>query len=158
MNMEGLKSWKRILSGLTDDRRRVESELRGRSLEVFMYVVKAGRPVGVRDVQRGLSLSSPSVAHHHLEKLHGLGLLQKDERGSYTAVEKLDVSVLQAFVRVGGVFLPRMSFYAAFFTCFTILYAATHLAHPDIYALTLGLAASAATTYEAVRTWRKRAW
>jgi hypothetical protein len=51
-----------------------------------------------------------------------------------------------------------MSFYAAFFTCFTVLYAATHLAQPDIYALTLGLAASAATTYEAVRTWRKRAW
>jgi Mn-dependent DtxR family transcriptional regulator len=99
---------------LTDDRRRVESELRGRSLEVFMYVVKAGRPVGVRDVQRGLSLSSPSVAHHHLEKLHGLGLLQKDERGSYTAAEKLDVSVLQAFVRgwrkvlTENVFLRRL--------------------------------------------------
>jgi hypothetical protein len=45
---------------LTDDRRRVESELRGRSLEVFMYVVKAGRPVGVRDVQRGLSLQAPA--------------------------------------------------------------------------------------------------
>lgn len=143
---------------MSADRRRVESELRGRTLEVFMYVVRAGRPTGVRDVQRGLGLSSPSVAHHHLEKLHSLGLLQKDERGSYMAAEKLDVSVLQTFIRVGGRFLPRMSFYAAFFTCFTILYVATHLNQPDMYALTLGLAAAAATTYESVRTWRKKAW
>ncbi len=70
------------------DRKRIEAELRGRSLEVFLYVVKAGKPVGVRDVQRGLGFSSPSIAHHHLEKLHSLGVLQKDDKGSYTAVEK----------------------------------------------------------------------
>ncbi|MEM4346579.1 MAG: helix-turn-helix domain-containing protein, partial [Candidatus Caldarchaeum sp.] len=81
---------------MSSDRRRVEAELRGRSLDVFLYVMRAGRPVGVRDVQRGLGLSSPSVAYHHLEKLHSLGVLQKDEKGSYTAVEKVDVSVLNS--------------------------------------------------------------
>ncbi|MCS6784080.1 MAG: hypothetical protein NZ581_02650, partial [Candidatus Caldarchaeum sp.] len=141
---------------LSFDRKRVEAELRGRSLEVFLYVLRAGKPVGVRDVQRGLGLSSPSVAHHHLEKLHSLGVLQKDEKGSYTAVDKVDVSVLQSFVLLGGKFLPRMAFYAALFTTFTILYLLTHLDAPDPYALSLGVVASAATIYEAVRTWRKR--
>ncbi|MEM2095471.1 MAG: helix-turn-helix domain-containing protein [Candidatus Caldarchaeum sp.] len=143
---------------MSSDRRRVEAELRGRSLDVFLYVMRAGRPVGVRDVQRGLGLSSPSVAYHHLEKLHSLGVLQKDEKGSYTAVEKVDVSVLNSFILVGRRLLPRMSFYAALFTTFTALYLTTHLSSPDPYALTLGLAASAATLYEAVRTWRKKPW
>lgn len=148
--------WFPVSSGLSGDRKRLESELRGRSLDVFLFVLRAGRPVGVRDVQRGLGLSSPSVAHHHLEKLHSLGVLTKDEKGAYTAVEKVDVSFLQSFVMVGRRLLPRMAFYAAFFISFTVLYVATHPTSLDLYALTLGLAASAATTYETLRTWRKR--
>lgn len=120
-----------LFNRLSVDRRSVEAELQGRSLEVFLYVVRAGRPVGVRDVQRGLGLSSPSVAHHHLEKLHSLGFLQKDDKGSYTAVEKVDVSVLNSFVLVGRRLLPRMVFYAALFTTFTALYLATHPALPE---------------------------
>ncbi len=146
------------LYDLSADRKRVEAELRGRSLEVFLYVVKAGKPVGVRDVQRGLGLSSPSVAHHHLEKLHMLGVLQKDDKGSYTAVEKIDVSVLQPFILIGGRLLPRMMFYAALFISFTTLYLITHPITPDPYVLTLGVAASAFSIYEAVRSWRKKPW
>ena len=41
-------------------------------------------PVGAREVQRDLGLSSPSVAWHHLEKLRELGLLRKNARGEYT--------------------------------------------------------------------------
>jgi len=140
------------------DRKRVEAELRGRSLEVFLYVLRAGKPVGVRDVQRALGLSSPSVAHHHLEKLHDLGVLKKDEKGVYTAVEKVDISLLQSFVLVGGRLLPRMAFYAAFFTTFSLLYLLTHINTPDPYVLTLGAASSTATVYEAVRTWVKKPW
>ncbi|MDJ0271137.1 MAG: hypothetical protein NYU39_00925 [Aigarchaeota archaeon] len=138
------------------DRRRVEAELRGRTFDVYIYVLKAGRPVGVRDVQRGLGLSSPSVAFHHLEKLHGLGVLEKDEKGAYRAVEKVDVSVLQSFILIGGKLLPRMAFYATLFITFTLLYLITHPESPDLYAITLGAAASAVTLYEALRTWRKK--
>ncbi|BAJ51028.1 regulatory protein, ArsR [Candidatus Caldarchaeum subterraneum] len=138
------------------DRRRVEAELRGRTFDVYIYVLKAGRPVGVRDVQRGLGLSSPSVAFHHLEKLHGLGVLEKDEKGAYRAVEKVDVSVLQSFILIGGKLLPRMAFYATFFITFTLLYLITHPGSPDLYATSLGAAASTVTLYETLRTWRKK--
>lgn len=150
--------WFLVFSGLSGDRKRLEAELRGRSLDVFLFVLRAGKPVGVRDVQRGLGLSSPSVAHHHLEKLHSLGVLTKDEKGAYTAVEKIDISFFQSFVMVGRRLLPRMAFYAAFFTTFTILYLTTHFSSPDPYVLTLGVISSAATIYEAVRTWRKKPW
>jgi SOS-response transcriptional repressor LexA len=136
----------------------VDLELRGRSLEVFLYLVRRGGPVGVREVQRALGFSSPSVAFHHLEKLHSLGVVRKDESGAYQAVENVDITVLQAFVRVGRLLLPRMLFYAAFFTTFTSLYLIFEYAMMDFYALTVGVAASAFTWFEAVRAWRRRPW
>ena len=47
----------------------MEKELAGNTLIVYAYVVGENRPVGTRDVMRGANLSSPSVAHRHLQKL-----------------------------------------------------------------------------------------
>ncbi|HYR04427.1 MAG TPA: hypothetical protein VEO75_03480, partial [Nitrososphaerales archaeon] len=52
-----------------DDKAKIEYELRGKTLKVYMYILKQGKPVGVREVQRELGFSSPSVAYHHIEKL-----------------------------------------------------------------------------------------
>jgi len=76
--------------------------------------MKSPKPVGVRELQRSLGLSSPSVAYHHLEKLDRLGLVEKDQYGSYSVKRNIDVSVLQAFMRVGKMLVPRFIFYAAF--------------------------------------------
>ncbi len=138
--------------------KRVELELRGRSLEIFIYLLRRGEPLGVREVQRALGLSSPSVAFHHLEKLHSLGVVRKDESGSYQVVDNVDISLLQAFVRVGRLLLPRMVFYASFFTTFTALYLVLEYPSLNIFALTLGLAASVFTWFEAYRAWRRRPW
>ncbi|MEM3031905.1 MAG: helix-turn-helix domain-containing protein [Nitrososphaerota archaeon] len=143
---------------MSGDHRRLELELRGRSFEIFLYLLRKGSPAGVREVQRALGLSSPSVAFHHLEKLHSLGVVRKDESGSYQVVDNVDISLLQAFVKVGRLLLPRMIFYAAFFTTFTVLYLSLEYSRLDIFALTLGLAASAFTWFETLRAWRRRPW
>ena len=52
-------------------------DLTGNTLIVYTYVVGENRPVGTRDVMRGANLSSPSVAHRHLQKLEAMGLLEK---------------------------------------------------------------------------------
>jgi predicted transcriptional regulator len=52
--------------------------LEGNTLNVYAFIVRADDPVGVRDVTRGVGLSSTSVAHHHLQKLENLGLIEKD--------------------------------------------------------------------------------
>ncbi len=36
--------------------------LKGTTLEVYRFLLKSGKPVGVRGVQRALNLSSPSLA------------------------------------------------------------------------------------------------
>jgi hypothetical protein len=87
-------------------------ELEGNTLNVYAYVVHKGEPVGTRDVTRGAGLSSPSVAHRHLQKLEALGLLERNQYGNYTLKEKTGVS---GYVWVGKTLVPRLLFYSFFF-------------------------------------------
>lgn len=87
-------------------------ELAGNTLIVYAYVVGENRPVGTRDVMRGANLSSPSVAHRHLQKLEILGLLEKNQFGDYILKEKTGVS---GHVWVGRNLVPRLMFYSFFF-------------------------------------------
>jgi hypothetical protein len=87
-------------------------ELEGNTLNVYSYVVHVGKPVGTRDVTRGANLSSPSVAHRHLQKLEALGLLERNKYGDYVLKEKTNVS---GYVWVGRNLVPRLLFYSFFF-------------------------------------------
>ena len=87
-------------------------ELAGNTLLVYAYVVGENRPVGTRDVMRGANLSSPSVAHRHLQKLETLGLIEKNQFGDYVLKEKTGVS---GHVWVGRNLVPRLMFYSFFF-------------------------------------------
>jgi hypothetical protein len=87
-------------------------QIEGTTLRVYVYVVKQGRPLGPRDVTRGLQLSSPSVAYRHLQKLENTNLLGKDEHGEYVVKKKTS---LGGFYWVGKSFLPRTMFYFFFF-------------------------------------------
>ncbi len=88
------------------------AQIDGTTLRVYVYVVKEDRPLGPRDVMRGLQLSSPSVAYRHLQKLESAGFLKKDEHGEYVAQRKMG---LGGFHWVGKSFLPRTMFYFFFF-------------------------------------------
>jgi hypothetical protein len=61
---------------------------------------------------RGANLSSPSVAHRHLQKLETLGLLEKNQFGDYILKAKTGVS---GHVWVGRTLVPRLMFYSFFF-------------------------------------------
>jgi hypothetical protein len=86
--------------------------IEGTTLRVYVFIVKESRPVGPRDVMRGLQLSSPSVAYRHLQKLESAGFLKKDEHGEYIVVRKTG---LGGFHWIGKIFLPRTMFYFSFF-------------------------------------------
>ena len=68
-----------------------KEELEGITLNVYLHAVKKGKPVGPRDVMKGVNLSSPSVAYRHLQKLEDLGYLQKNEYGEYTVKSKAHI-------------------------------------------------------------------
>ncbi|MEM3114842.1 MAG: hypothetical protein QXY72_06865, partial [Nitrososphaerota archaeon] len=90
-------------------------DLRGKTLQVYLLLLRRGKPLGIREVQRELGFSSPSIAYHHLEKLKEMKIVVKDELGRYSVSEKVDVGILKMFIVVGGRFLPRFLFYAVFF-------------------------------------------
>ncbi|MEM2761084.1 MAG: hypothetical protein QXU32_08410 [Nitrososphaerales archaeon] len=139
-----------------NDAGKVERELKGKTLQVYIYLLKKKEPAGVREVQRDLNFSSPSVANYHLEKLMGLNLANQDEYGRYYLSQKAQVSVLESFVNVGGRTIPRMSFFAAFFTTLLLAYSVLNINSINIQALGFAAAGAAAFWFETVRVWRRR--
>jgi hypothetical protein len=86
-------------------------EPEGTALNVYSYVVKKGKPVGPREVMRGASLSSPSVAYWHLQKLENAGL-EKNKAGEYVVKEKTSIS---GHIWIGRNLVPRLMCYSLFF-------------------------------------------
>jgi hypothetical protein len=86
--------------------------LEGKTLSVYAYAVKEGKPVGPREVMRGANLSSPSVAYWHLKKLEDCGLLQKNAYGEYVVKEKVNIS---GHLWIGRNLVPRLMCYSLFF-------------------------------------------
>lgn len=141
------------------DEKILESELRGKTLRVYWHFVRyGGKAIGVREVQRALGFSSPSVASHHLEKLSRLGLLEKKITGEYVLAEDVKVGVLKQFIRLGSLMLPRYLFYAVLFTtmllAYIALYAQTLSVH-NIVALIFGLLSCSFLWYETYRIFKQ---
>ena len=78
-NRKDLKRKSRINSPVELRISMLNLSLRGRTLRAYLFILKSPKPVGVRELQRSLGLSSPSVAYHHLDKLIRLGLIEKDQ-------------------------------------------------------------------------------
>ncbi len=139
-----------------EERARVDYELRGKTLQVYLYLLRYGKAVGVREIQKELGFSSPSVAFHHLDKLVGLGVVEKDQYERYILARKVDSGILHSFVSIGRLTLPRLGFYAAFFTTIAAAYLLVNRNLLDLYAV-IGTAGGAAVFwYEAWRVWRRK--
>jgi len=72
--------------------------------------------VGVREIQRSLGFSSPSVAAYHLDKLCSLGLVEKSRLGECFLVREVKVGILRFFTQLGRFLVPRYLFYSVLFT------------------------------------------
>src|SRR5208337_4048656 len=78
----------------------LESQLKGKTLLVYWYLLqRSTHSVGVREVQRALKFSSPSIAVHHLQKLQDLGLVDKSGTGEYVLMEEVKVGILRLFTK-----------------------------------------------------------
>jgi repressor of nif and glnA expression len=84
--------------------------LRGLTLKVYRFVLKNDKPVGIREVQRALNLSSPTLAIYHMNKLDEAGLIKKEADG-YVA----DRIILENLIRLRRILVPRNFFYMIFF-------------------------------------------
>lgn len=143
------------------DADKVASDLKGNTLRVYWYVMNASQQtVGVREVQRALNFSSPTLALYHLDKLKDLGLVSK-ESGEYRLIKEVKVDVLKQFLKLGRVFVPRFALYAALFTSLFGYYLYNILLQPDLTFFTLfGLIFGGSGTvifwFETWKAWRQQ--
>jgi len=116
--------------------------------------MRKNQPAGIREVQRDLNLSSPSVANYQIEKLLELGLVGKDMHGRYYLLHKVQIPALKAYVNVGRLMVPRLTFYAGFFTALLAVYLILNLNSLNIFAVAFGSIGTAVFWYETFRFWK----
>jgi predicted DNA-binding transcriptional regulator len=131
-----------------------EEVLHGKTLLVYRFIITQNEPVGVREIQRKLKFSSPSLAQYHMDKLKNEGLI-KEETGGYIA----DKVILKNLVRFRSMLIPRFFFYFLIFALGFIV-ELTLLLPPIVtreYAVAVGftLAAAIAFGVETYRNWRR---
>ncbi|MDD4325579.1 MAG: hypothetical protein WC203_01990 [Candidatus Bathyarchaeia archaeon] len=138
----------------------LEYALRGKAWKVYWYLLKNGNPAGVREVQRALHFSSPSIAFHHLEQLRELGLVEKQEiDGHYLLVGQVKIGVLRHYVKLGKLLFPRYFFYALFSTLFYVFYLVlmvNSLTRDNLFIIIFGVIVCGIFWYEAYRVWGMR--
>ena len=138
----------------------LESEMKGKTLLVYWYLLQQqSHTVGIRQVQRALDFSSPSIAVHHLEKLHNFGLIRKKGTGEYVLEEEVKVGILRLFTHLGRFLVPRYLFYSVLFstmlTTYLVLCGFLQII-PSFYGVTFGLSAMLIFWVETVRLWRSK--
>ena len=138
----------------------IESQLKGKTLLVYWFMLKAqSSPVGVREIQRALGFSSPSVSAHHLDKLLSLGLVEKTMRGEYFLKREVKVGVLRFFTRLGRFMIPRYLFYSVWFSTMLVVYLVLYGQSGGIHnlvAIMFGVFACIVLWFETIRLWTEK--
>jgi hypothetical protein len=128
--------------------------LRGTTLEVYRFLLKSDKPVGTRELQRALNLSSSSVAVYHLSKLEDAGLLKK-ELGGFIVSKFL----LENSIKINRFLVPRYFFYAIFAIAILIIELTimkpTVLYREYVFSLVATMILAFFFCYETVKTWRR---
>ncbi len=144
---------------MASDEEIIESELKGKTLLVYMHMLKRpSEAVGVREVQRELGFSSPSVSSYHLNKLQELGLVE-NVYGDYQLVKDVKVGVLKQFITLGGLILPRYLFYAVLMTTMLLTFLIQTPFFPSrgyVTTVVMGLVPTVILWYETIKIWRER--
>jgi len=124
--------------------------LRGLTLKVYKFILKNDKPVGIREVQRALNLSSPTLALYHMNKLEEAGFIKKELNG-YVA----DRIILENLVRLRRVLIPRHFFYTVFFVASLIFLVVflrpSMLTREYIFSLGVVSVAAATSVYETIK-------
>ncbi|MHA2358025.1 MAG: hypothetical protein ACXABK_04585 [Candidatus Heimdallarchaeaceae archaeon] len=98
----------------------VISSLSGTSLRVFVYSVKKGKDIGVRETQRDLGLKTASHSQYHLQRLEQLKLLGRTKNNRYYLKEEyenlrsLKIGILTEIYVFKGWLIPSLGLFAGF--------------------------------------------
>ena len=131
-----------------------QDKLKGTTLEVYRFLLKSNKPVGAREIQRNLKLSTPSLAVYHLSKLEEIDLIRKTN-GEYTITKNL----LEDYVKISRFLIPRYLFYSIFavlaLAVELIFLQPAILTQDYVFFVGVTLCCAIAFCFETAKTWRK---
>lgn len=135
--------------------RKAAPEIRGNTLRVYVFLLRRG-PSELREIQRGLELSTPSLASYHLERLVAAGYAAQNEQGQYFAIKESSGEILEGFSRVGVHLVPQLLFFAVLFTPIVGYFAFMSLHSSDYvpFLVASSVCLVGVLWYETARVWR----
>ena len=129
--------------------------LKGLTLKVYKYVLKNDKPVGIREVQRVLGLSSPTLALYHMNKLEEAGFVRKEMNG-YVA----DRIVLENLIRFRRMLIPKNLFFTVFMITSLIIalvvFRPPILTREYVFPLAVIVVATAVSIYDTLKAFSRR--
>ena len=137
-------------------KKKTQKEITGNTLRAFLYLLTHG-PSELREVQRGLNLSTPSLASYHLGRLVDFGYVQQDEESRYVAVKEASTEILQGYSKVGNSLVPQLFFFTVLFTILIAFFSFESLLSSVFtpYLIGSSVALVALLWFETVRLWRR---
>ncbi len=137
----------------------IEDVLKGKALQIYLLLLKKGKAMGVREIQRELKFSSPSLVTYHLNKLLSINVVKKTENDLYYASELVKSSYLRDFIKLKGLILPRFLFYSVFSTTslFILVFALqpAYIAREYLFSVIVIALLSSLLWFETYRFWKR---
>jgi hypothetical protein len=96
-------------------------QIYGKTWDVYLCILTASSPIGVRDIWRALGFSSPSLAQYHVNKLLELKLIEP-VAGKYKVNNEEQLEALRSFLMLRGMLIPRMVIYGALLSGILVSY------------------------------------
>jgi prolipoprotein diacylglyceryltransferase len=136
--------------------------LQGKTLQVYWYLLEHGA-ASVRDVHKALDFSSPGLVYYQMKKLLAGGIIAKDvHTDKYFIREKVKSGILDFYIEIGSIFIPRFSIYLTVFLLGFVLFFLSALLWGDAFMTNPGtillffflLFGSFVFIYESMRTWK----
>ena len=131
-------------------------EIKGNTLRVYLYLLRHG-PSELRDIQREVGLSTPSLASYHLGKLVDAGYAKQDELGRYLATREASGEILAGYSNIGVAIVPQLFFFALLFTILTSFFSFLALTRTDVtlYLVAVSFGMVVVLWVQTARLWRK---
>jgi hypothetical protein len=133
-------------------------ELKGNTLRVYLHLLRNG-PCELRDVQRALGFSTPSLASYHLNRLIRAGYAAQNTAGQYHSVKDVSEEILEGYTKIGTVLIPQLAFFAVLLTALIVFFSIMSLTDPRFVTplILTSLGMVAVVWYETARVWRRLA-
>jgi hypothetical protein len=133
-------------------------EIKGNTLKIYLYLVKYGSSE-LRDIQRGIGLSTASLASYHLGKLVEAGFVKQDEYGRYLTVKDSSEKILDGYSRIGSAVVPQLFFFSLFFSILIVFFSLAIFYNQSFitYLIVVCVAMALVFWFETFKLWRKLA-